>query len=114
MKSVVTTLAEIDAHWAQGASVRLQEAIRESEIKRGDREANMLLSLPQKNEESYVEWIREMRLGETNSDSLLGACRYGTARLRALHSVVETVASELSIIDAEQAKACAAQLRLRE
>lgn len=62
MKSVVTTLAEIDAHWAQGASVRLQEAIRESEIKRGDREANMLLSLPQKNEESYVEWIREMRL----------------------------------------------------
>lgn len=113
MKSVATTLAGIDAHWARVASLRLEEAIREFKIKRGDREANMLLSLPQNTEGSHVEWVREMRLGETNSDSLIAACRYGTARLRALHSVVETVAGDLSLIDAEQAKACAAQLRLR-
>jgi hypothetical protein len=100
----------MEEQWAQVASQRLQEAIREAEIKRGDREANVLLNLP-KNTEAMTEWIKEMRLGETNSDSLIAACRFGLAHARTLRSVVGGVAAELSRIESEQAQSCAALLR---
>jgi len=94
------------------ATLGLREAILHSEIKHGDREANMLLNLPEQTEEAIEQWVREMRLGDTNSDSLIAACRYGTARLRALDHSLEVLAAELSAISADDAKACVTRLGL--
>lgn len=109
-KTVSAALARLDAPWAQIILQRLQEAVRESEIKHGDREANMLLNLPAETEESRAEWILGMRLGDTNSGSLVAACRYASSRLFMLRTILEQIANDLSVIDSPQAKECAAQL----
>ena len=110
-KSVVMELGQIDASWARLAAQRLQEAVAEAQLKRGDREANLLFSLPQNTEESHMEWVREMRLGDTNSGSLAAACRYANERLRALSIATEAVASDLSAINEPQALPFVSRLR---
>lgn len=110
-KSVVLDLGDFDTTWARHASWRLQDAVADAEIKRADREGKVLLSLPLDTEESHFDWVREMRLGDTNSGSLAAACRYANQRLRALNLTTEAVAAELSAINEPQALSFAARLR---
>jgi len=112
-KGAITMLDEVDADWAHKASGRLQVAILEATINRGDREANMLLTLPQQTEEALAKWVRDMRLGDSNSEALVAACRYALTRNRTLGSIINPIASELSAMDSEPARTSSLKLRER-
>ena len=117
-RDVTAILSEIDAPWARSCALRLQYAIGQAEIKRPDqldevkrqdRQAKILLSLPG-NEDAFRDWLRDLRLVEGNSDWLSEAITYGMDRLRVLSSTAHDLATELSGIDDARAQSCAKQL----
>ncbi len=91
--STITDLSDIKAGWAVTARDQLKDIIEASVITRGERHAHLLLSLPENTENAISDWVRDMRLGETNSDALIEACRYGLNRLRRLQEVKQKVAN---------------------
>jgi hypothetical protein len=107
LRSVSAEIGKLSPTWAEVAAKRLLDAIQAAQLDRHDREAKILLGLPERNVTAVREWLKGMRLGESNSDALIAASRYGLAHIRSLKAASEDVGVGLRETNEPLAKAYA-------